>query len=107
MPDMGGRQKRGIGLRLRNAHDAGQLVLVRCQHCNIKRWYQPGDLIKLFGNAEVDQLTGAMVCVKCGLKEYILAESESLTARERMNIRVRRLAGIRMVRRVIWEDEGP
>lgn len=107
MPDTGGRQKRGFGWTLGKAHDAGQLVRVTCQHCNIKRWYQPGDLIKLFGNIEVDQLTGAMVCVKCGLKEYILAEADSLTARERMSIRVRRLAEVRMVRRVIWEDEEP
>lgn len=41
MPDTGGRRKRGGEWKLSNAHEIGQLVLVRCGLCNVKRWYQP------------------------------------------------------------------
>ena len=105
MPDTGGRRKRGCEWKLSNAHELGQLVLVRCGHCNIKRWHEPADLIRLFGDIDTDRLNGAMRCLKCGSKDHISAEARHLTARERVGIRVRRLAEIRVVRRVIWRDE--
>jgi hypothetical protein len=105
MPDTDGRRKRGSAWKLGNAHEIGQLVLVRCGHCNLKRWYEPSDLIRLFGDVDTDRLHGAMLCLKCGSKEFISAEAQSLTARERVGIRVRRLAEIRVVRRVIWRDD--
>ncbi|MER9225779.1 hypothetical protein NKI39_08990 [Mesorhizobium sp. M0664] len=46
-----------------------------------------------------------MSCKRCGKNEYMHAETENPSARERQGIQVRRLAGIRTVRRVIWSDE--
>lgn len=79
--------------------------MVRCRLCNVKRWYDPNDLLKLFGDVEAAAIDGKMFCVKCGKKEYISAEFQHLSAKERMGVRVRRLAEIRTVRRIIWKDE--
>lgn len=105
MPDTGGRPKRGGAWKLSNAHETGQLVLVRCGICNVKRWYQPGDLRDIFGDVEAELVGGKMSCERCGKNDFMHAETQSPSARERQSIRVRRLAEIRTIRRVIWRDE--
>ncbi|CCV03301.1 conserved hypothetical protein [Mesorhizobium metallidurans STM 2683] len=105
MPDIGGRRKRGSEWRLSNAHETGQLVLVRCGLCSVKRWYQPGDLREIFGDIEAELVGHKMSCERCGKNDCIHAETQNPSARERQGIRVRRLVEIRMVRRVIWKDE--
>lgn len=106
MPDTGGRRKRGGAWKLSNAHETGQLVLVRCGLCNVKRWYQPSDLREIFGDVEAELVGSKMSCERCGKNDFMHAETQSPTARERQSIRVRRLAGVRTVRRVIWRDEN-
>ncbi|MFK0690896.1 hypothetical protein ACFX5Q_22230 [Mesorhizobium sp. IMUNJ 23033] len=106
MPDIDGRQKRGGAWTLGNAHDIGQLVLVRCGLCNVKRWYQPSDLREIFGDIEVELVGGKMSCERCGKNDCMHAETQNPTARERQGIRVRRLAEIRTVRRIVWRDEA-
>lgn len=54
MPDTDERRKRGGAWTLGNAHEVGQLVLVRCGLCNVKRWYQPSDLKEIFGDVEAE-----------------------------------------------------
>ncbi|RUW19735.1 hypothetical protein EN858_11400 [Mesorhizobium sp. M4B.F.Ca.ET.215.01.1.1] len=105
MPDTDGRRKRGGGRRLSNAHEIGQLVLVRCGLCNVKRWYQPDDLMTIFGDIEPGLVGSKMRCERCGKNEFMHAETQSPSALERQGIRVRRLAEIRTVRRVVWRDE--
>ncbi|RWE82523.1 MAG: hypothetical protein E5W28_00835 [Mesorhizobium sp.] len=105
MPDISGHRKRGGEWKLSNAHEIGQLVLARCGLCNVKRWYMPGDLREIFGDIEAELVGSKMSCKRCGKNEYMHAETQSLSARERQGIRVVRLAEIRMVRRVIWKDE--
>lgn len=105
MPDTGGRRKRGGEWKLSNAHEIGQLVLVRCGLCNVKRWYQPSDLREIFGDIEANLVGSRMSCDRCGKNEFINAETQSPSARERQGIRVRRLAEVRMVRKVVWRDE--
>ncbi|TIS90620.1 MAG: hypothetical protein E5W89_12060 [Mesorhizobium sp.] len=105
MPDTGGRRKRGSAWTLSNAHDIGQLVLVRCGLCNVKRWYQPSDLRDIFGDIEAEQVGSKMTCERCGKNDFMHAETINPTAGERQGIRVRRLTEIRVVRRVVWRDE--
>ncbi|TGQ46939.1 hypothetical protein EN859_004700 [Mesorhizobium sp. M00.F.Ca.ET.216.01.1.1] len=105
MPDTGGRPRRGSEWKLGNAHDCGQLVRVQCGLCNVKRWYQPSDLREIFGDIEAESVGSKMSCERCDKNEYMHVEMQNPSARERQGIRVRRLAEIRVVRRVIWRDE--
>lgn len=105
MPDTGGRRKRGSVWKLSNAHEVGQLVHVQCGLCSVKRWFQPGDLKEIFGDIEAELVGSKMSCERCGKHEFMHVETQNPTARERQGIRVRRLAEIRTVRRVVWKDE--
>ncbi|RJT23002.1 hypothetical protein D3227_39150 [Mesorhizobium waimense] len=92
MPDTGGRRKRGGAWTLSNAHEVGQLVLVRCGLCNVKRWYQPSDLREIFGDVEAELVDSKMSCERCGKNDFMHAETHNPSARERQGIRVRWLA---------------
>lgn len=104
MPDNDGRRKRGGAWKLSDAHEIGQLVIVRCGLCSVKRWYQPGDLKEIFGDIDAELVGSKMSCERCGKNDCMHAETQNPTARERQAIRVRRLAEIRTVRRIIWKD---
>jgi hypothetical protein len=105
MPDTGGKRKRyARGWTLSNAHDTGQLVRVYCGPCCKKRWYLPSDLKQLVGDIEAGDIPRHMRCEKCCNKE-LQVEFQYLTARERQGIRIRRLAEVRIVRKVIWVDD--
>ena len=107
MPDNGGRSKRGQIWRLSDAHDVGQLIRINCQHCNIKRHYRPADLRRLVGDVACDNAMKGMRCEKCGKADYLVAFAWNPTARELAGLSIRRLADIRMVRKVVWNDEPP
>lgn len=107
MPDNGGRTRRGQTWKLSDAHAVGQLIRITCQHCNIKRHYRPADLARLTGNVGCESVTRGMRCTKCRLSEYLVAIAWSPTGLERAGVSIRRLAGIRMVRQVIWVDDPP
>jgi hypothetical protein len=95
--------KRPSAWTLSKAHRAGQLVRVRCGHCNIARHYVPADLQRLAGDLPAAAIK--MRCEKCGKSEWMRVSFENLPAAERQEIRVRRLAEVRLVRKVIWRDE--
>lgn len=86
------------------AHEVAQLIRSRCINCNITRHYLPGDLLKLMGDIpfwDVERICGA----SCKWREFdvdILLPG----AVQGMKIRVRRLVGVRIVRGVIWRDDG-
>lgn len=80
-------------------------MLVRCGLSNVKRWYQPGDLREIFGDIEAELVGSKMTCERCGKNEFMHVETQNPSARERQGIRVRRLAAIRTIRRVVWQDE--
>ncbi|TIL42783.1 MAG: hypothetical protein E5Y86_25615 [Mesorhizobium sp.] len=48
MPDTGRRRKRGREWKLSDAHEVGQLVLVRCGLCNVK--LRTGTFVRPFLN---------------------------------------------------------
>jgi hypothetical protein len=104
MPGYSGRP-RPTAWTLSKAHDAGQLVRIQCQHCNVRRYFEPADLQRLIGDVGADQVAGRMRCEKCQKTEWLTAAFCHLSGAERARVRVRRLADVKMVRKVVWRDE--
>jgi hypothetical protein len=104
MPERYGKRL-GRGPGLARAHERGDLVKVRCMHCNITRHYLPAELRQLAGDATCDEIRARMRCERCRLKEYLDVDFVLPTAAERVRIRLRRLVEVRMVRKIVWRDE--
>ncbi len=96
---------RGNVWSLSCAHDAGQLVRIRCAHCNIVRLFLPSDLKQLLGNVGTQGIERRMRCDTCGKGEYMMASFERLTAAERQGKPIRRLVTIQTIRRPVWRDD--
>jgi hypothetical protein len=94
---------RRIEHTLGQAHRAGQLARISCDYCRITRYFEPADLERLVGDVPFRALLEVMRCEKCGRRDYLDVVLLIPTAKERVGIRVRRLADVRYVRRVIWE----
>lgn len=98
------RTKRGLQpLMLSDAVRNGTLLRIRCVGCSPAKWYEPSDMIKLFGNIPALNLEREMKCEACGGHPYV--EVRSVTAEERQQIKMRRLDRVWWVRRVCWRDE--
>jgi hypothetical protein len=102
MPEPSGREKPSAWT-LSKADESGQVVRISCVHCHLKRWYAPADLQQLLGDIPAGAIR--MRCERCRKTEWIRASFERPSAAERQAIKLRRLAGIKMVRKVIWRDE--
>jgi hypothetical protein len=63
----------------------------------------PTALQQLLGDIPADAIR--MRCERCRKTEWIRASFEHPSAAERQAIKLRRLAGIKMVRKVVWRDE--
>jgi hypothetical protein len=94
----------GIIWPLGKAHEAGQIVRVRCGGCRRKRYYLPEDLQRLFGDVDVNVLHRRMRCESCNAKE-ISVEVFIPVASERARMTIRRLVEIRVRRVPVWRDK--
>ncbi len=94
-----------IGLTLKQTHDLGMLIRVRCNMCRRTRHYHPGDMAMLLGNVEVDSMMGRLKCEGCGLKDATEVYAVDPPASERQGIRVRTLTAIKIVRRPVWRED--
>ena len=92
-------------MTLSRAYEAGYYVRARCGLCNTKRVYDPSDLQQLAGDVDILELERRIRCDKCRKKEFMRVEFWYPTGQEKEGLRLRRLAGIKMVRRVIWRDD--
>lgn len=90
-------------LMLSDAVRNGSLLKLRCVGCSPARWYHPADLIQLFGNIPALNIERKMKCPACGGHPFV--EVKSLSAEERLQIKVRRLHRTWWVRRVVWREE--
>ena len=95
------RPKKGRGLRLSEAHDLGKLMLVTCGHCFSKRYYFPGDLRRLLGNKEIDDIS--IKCEGCGHRADVTGVH--LAGQERAGLRVRKLVAIKIKEVPVWKDQ--
>ncbi|WP_292643949.1 hypothetical protein [Mesorhizobium sp.] len=92
---------------LSSAVQNGQLVWVDCGYCHDRygrRYYDPRDLMQLFGDVDVNHLGRAMKCERCGRKDNIECDVIVPVAAERARITVRRLAKIEVRIRPVWRD---
>ena len=88
---------------LSTAAKNGSLVKASCVGCSAPRWYQPGDMIQLFGNIPAMNLEGLMRCRECGSELNVRVESP--LAADRQKIRLTRLDKVWWVRRASWRVE--
>ncbi|TIT12571.1 MAG: hypothetical protein E5W74_09170 [Mesorhizobium sp.] len=106
MPDQPPKA-RAVIWRLSSAAACGQLLWVDCGYCHDRhgrRYYEPSDLIRLFGDADVNKLARRMRCEHCGRNDNIEVDVILPVAAERVRMTVRRLAEIRVKRTPIWRD---
>ena len=92
---------------LSSAVQHGQLVWVDCGYCHDRcgrRYYDPGDLMRLFDDVDVNHLSRAMKCERCGRSDNIECDVIVPVAAERARITVRRLAKIEVRKRPVWRD---
>ena len=89
---------------LRNYADGSYFVKIDCAFCQVKRFYEPVDLLQLCGNISVRQIAKQFRCEQCKRKDYLTADLVSPPAAERAGMIVRRLTEIRIIRKPVWKD---
>jgi hypothetical protein len=103
MPDRPPRRRKLIWL-LSEAHASGQLVRVSCRRHDDARYYQPADLIQIFGGVDVNQLDRAMKCERCGQRDNIDVDVRLPSGMELDKIKVRRLVEIKIQKLPVWRE---
>ena len=89
---------------LRNYANGSHYVKIDCALCQVKRFYEPVDLLQLCGNISVRQIAKQFRCEQCKRKDYLTADLVSPPSRELVGMSVRRLTEIRIIRKPIWRD---
>lgn len=89
---------------LRHYADGSYFVKITCEFCQVKRFYEPVDILQLCGNISVRQIAKQFRCEKCQRKDYLTAYLVSPPAADRVGMKVRRLTEIRIIRKPIWKD---
>lgn len=80
------------------------MIRVTCHYCPAVRYYDPGDMRFLLGDVEIDSLRRRLKCEVCNKRDYMEVEGLVLSATEKVGLNLRRLRGVRLIRRPIWED---
>jgi hypothetical protein len=106
MPDLPPRRRTLIVL-LSWAHARGHLVQVGCGFHSGVRYYVPDDLIRLFGDVDVQSLERKMKCSRCGRGDNMEVDLRLPSAAERQRMTIRRLVDIRVKRIPVWRDDAP
>lgn len=99
------RDKRGSGFTLSLADQAGYFLRAQCGLCCVKRVYRPIDLVELVGDIAMLEIEHRIRCEKCREKRFMHVSFWCPTGAERAGLKVRRLVGIRTIRKAIWRDE--
>ncbi|MGE0282962.1 MAG: hypothetical protein AB7P20_20425 [Rhizobiaceae bacterium] len=94
--------KRKGSYKLSDADRNGVLVHVRCPYDKRQRLYVVADLIKAFGDMEVDDLDRKFKC-RCGTPVAI--KTMLPTASERQSIKLCRLVDIVTIKSPVWRDD--
>jgi hypothetical protein len=106
MPDQPPKT-RNIIWHLSAAAEIDQLVWVECGYCRIRHHYEPRDLIRLLGDADVNKLARRMKCERCGRKDNMEADVYLPVAVERVSMTIRRLVEVKVRRVPVWQDVKP
>lgn len=86
------------------AHEAGQVVTISCEHCWDSRHYVPGDLLLIFGDMSVIEVTRKMRCEKCRRRSLSVTKLTIPLAEERNRMVVRHLVKIVLKQVPVWEE---
>lgn len=90
---------------LSNADRNRSIIRVRCAYCKRTAYYNPVDLILIFGDVEVDDLMRRMKC-ESGKEHGMLAvDCISPCGEDAIRIKLRRLDSIRLKRIPIWRED--
>jgi uncharacterized Zn finger protein len=103
MPESHRARRYNAPLMLTEASSAQSLVKATCSGCSPTRWYDPGDLVRLYGDVPAMNLSRMMRCGRCG--DHLHVEIRSPDPAERQRIKVRRIDSIWWVKRVRWRED--
>lgn len=106
MPDPYWPKRKGA-YTLSDAERAGSLARMWCRYCKVSRYYRPGDLRKLLGDIECDDVTDHHTwrCTSCGKSGTVEMKTGVLSAADRQSVVIRRLVRIDYIKRPVWKDE--
>jgi hypothetical protein len=88
---------------LEEARQVGHILVVQCGLCKITRHFLPDDILKLRKNTTLNRLR--FVCQECNKSAYIDVNVYCPSSWDVGKLPIRRLAGMRNVRKPIWRDE--
>jgi hypothetical protein len=87
-------------------NDGLRLVRVRCAYCKRQHCYYPDDLIRIFGDVDVDSLSFRMKCETDPAHGHPVVEAFAPTGREAVGLRIRRLKALKILTVPVWKEEG-
>lgn len=83
---------------LSNLNDGLRMVSVRCRYCKRTHNYFPSDLIRIFGDVDVDSLMDRMKCENGKDHGRLNVEAFSPTGKEAVGLRIRPLVALKIQR---------
>jgi len=90
---------------LSNLVDGRMFVRIRCSYCKRTHHYFPSDLIRIFGDVDVDSLAHRVKCEGGKDHGYLDVRSIHPTGQEAVGMRIRRLVAIQFQRVPIWSED--
>jgi len=78
-------------------------VRVACAYCKRRLHFFPDDLIRVFGDVDVDSIAERIKCEGCGGRVDV--KSFSPTGSEAVGMRMRRLVAIKIQHVPVWKDD--
>ncbi|RWM29376.1 hypothetical protein [Mesorhizobium sp.] len=92
---------------LSNLNDGLRLVRVRCAYCKRQHCYYPDDLIRIFGDVDVDSLSWRMKCENDPAHGHPIVEAFAPTGKEAVGLRIRRLKALKIRTVPEWKEDPP
>jgi hypothetical protein len=89
---------------LSNLNDGLRLVRVRCGYCKRGHNYYPDDLIRIFGDVDVDSLAYRMKCENGADHGFLAVEAFAPTGKEAVGLRIRRLKALKVLTVPVWKE---
>jgi hypothetical protein len=102
MPESYREKRNHYPMTLSQAHELGYYLRTSCGRCRRKYVYDPGDLVRLFGDVNAASVAARSTCAGCRSREFFIVEFWYPTGAEKVGLKVRRLVSVRWVRRIVW-----
>lgn len=76
-----------------------------CRYCKRSHVYRPSDLIRIFGDVDVDSLVGRMRCENGRDHGMLDVQVFSPTGAEAVGLKIRKLVALKMLEVPVWKEE--